>query len=352
MKFMIWLVEDFVSFAMFPGRRSARKSSETLSWLRSIWYARENHVCTPDNLTRPTWVKFDFILYAVPKELLKFEVRVAFLSCTTPGLIFQTFPSSGDGICEPNAPWSWHAKTSRFTRKSFAAMCVIMHWNPFPLLFLILLTAIVLTALLLGLLAICAFKARAKEKTTERKRPAKLSRRSGITGTAILLSPMYSAYNMIARTAVPVYLACRRTLHSAASVIRWKTPEKSTLDHEQLIHDSRWQTFCKERVLPASSETFQGIIPLEHFPLVRQSQLGTLVAYSVDYVRNMFTRDEGEESVAVPRERHVLLLRGPKTRSEGETEPLFKDVVTDMLQLKQVCGDFFVQLSSLIWPDV
>jgi len=31
-----------------------------------------------------------------------------------------------------------------------------------------------------------------------------------------------------------------------------------------------------------------------------------------------------------------LLLRGPKTESETELEPKFKDVVTDMLQFKQV----------------
>lgn len=64
--------------------------------------------------------------------------------------------------------------------------------------------------------------------------------------------------------------------------------------------------------------------------------MGTIVAYSLEYVRGMFDRKVEDNSVSSPKERYVLLLRGPKTESETELEPKFKDVVTDMLQFKQV----------------
>ena len=221
-------------------------------------------------------------------------------------------------------------------------MCVVMHWNPFPLLLIILLAALGVTTLLLGLL-IAVFRPRSQERRDQPHSRARVYSplRSGWSKS--VFSPLASARSMFARAAVPVYSVCRRTLNSAASVVRWKTPEKAVFDHEQLIHDARWQKFWRERVLPATSEHLQGLIPPEHFPVVRKSQLGTIVAYSVDYVKSMFAPDESKPSTTVggSRERYVLVLRGPKTESEAQTEPMFKDVVTDMLQLKQVCGAVF-----------
>lgn len=141
---------------------------------------------------------------------------------------------------------------------------------------------------------------------------------------------------MIKNSVTRVYFAIRRTLHSAATVVRWRTTQHSSFDHDQLIHDSRWQKFLRERVLPASEQAVNAGIPLENFPIVRQSQMGTIVAYSLEYIRDMFNRNVEESSVCAPKERYVLLLRGPKTESETELEPKFKDVVTDMLQFKQV----------------
>lgn len=89
-------------------------------------------------------------------------------------------------------------------------------------------------------------------------------------------------------------------------------------------------------MIPASEEAIRAGIPLEKFPIVRQSQMGTIVAYSLEYVRGMFDRKVEDNSVSSPKERYLLLLRGPKTESETELEPKFKDVVTDMLQFKQV----------------
>lgn len=93
-------------------------------------------------------------------------------------------------------------------------------------------------------------------------------------------------------------------------------------------------------MLPASEEGIHAGIPLENFPIVRQSQMGTIIAYSLEYIRDVFARKVGESSVTTPKERYVLLLRGPKTDSETELEPKFKDVVTDMLQFKQVTLNF------------
>ena len=64
--------------------------------------------------------------------------------------------------------------------------------------------------------------------------------------------------------------------------------------------------------------------------------MGTIVAYSLEYIRDMFDRKVEDSSVSGSKERYVLLLKGPKTESETELEPKFKDVVTDMLQFKQV----------------
>lgn len=145
---------------------------------------------------------------------------------------------------------------------------------------------------------------------------------------------------MIKNPCTRVYFAIRRTLHSAATVVRWRTTQHSIFDHDQLIHDSRWQKFLRERVLPASEEGIHAGIPLENFPIVRQSQMGTIIAYSLEYIRDVFARKVDESSVTTPKERYVLLLRGPKTDSETELEPKFKDVVTDMLQFKQVTLNF------------
>lgn len=145
---------------------------------------------------------------------------------------------------------------------------------------------------------------------------------------------------MIKNPCTRVYFAIRRTLHSAATVVRWRTTQHSTFDHDQLIHDSRWQKFLRERVLPASEEGIHAGILLENFPIVRQSQMGTIIAYSLEYIRDVFARKVDESSVTTPKERYVLLLRGPKTDSETELEPKFKDVVTDMLQFKQVTLNF------------
>ena len=89
-------------------------------------------------------------------------------------------------------------------------------------------------------------------------------------------------------------------------------------------------------MLPASEEAVHAGIPLENFPIVRQSQMGTIIAYSLEYIRDVFARKVDESSVTTPKERYVLLLRGPKTDTEAELEPKFKDVVTDILQFKQV----------------
>lgn len=89
-------------------------------------------------------------------------------------------------------------------------------------------------------------------------------------------------------------------------------------------------------MIPASEEAIHSGIQLKNFPIVRQTRMGTIVAYSVEYIHDMFTRKVQDRSVSTPKERYVLLLRGPKTESEVQLEPVFKDVVTDMLQFKQV----------------
>lgn len=141
---------------------------------------------------------------------------------------------------------------------------------------------------------------------------------------------------MITSSSIYFYLAIRRTLHNAAKVVRWRTTHHAISAQDQLIQDSRWEKFWRERVIPASEEAIHSGIQLKNFPIVRQTHMGTIVAYSVEYIHDMFTRKVQDRSVSTPKERYVLLLRGPKTESEVQLEPVFKDVVTDMLQFKQV----------------
>lgn len=148
--------------------------------------------------------------------------------------------------------------------------------------------------------------------------------------------PFNFASQMITSGVSRVYLAASRTLHSAANVVRWRTSQNPAFDHEKIIHDSRWERIWREKVIPASEDAIKAGIPLEKFPVVRQSKMGTTVAYSMEFIRGMLDRKLDDTNVSQPKERYVLLLRGPKTESEEELEPRFKDVVTDMLQLKQV----------------
>lgn len=222
-------------------------------------------------------------------------------------------------------------------------MCVVLHWNPLPLLLFILFTsAVVAVAALLSLLYFI-YRARSENKLHGR-RPRPVSIRTASSSRKFfskLLYPVSWVSQMIKNPCTRVYFAIRRTLHSAATVVRWRTTQHSIFDHDQLIHESRWQKFMRERVLPASEEAVHAGIPLENFPIVRQSQMGTIIAYSLEYIRDVFARNVDESSVTTPKERYVLLLRGPKTDTETELEPKFKDVVTDMLQFKQVTLIFF-----------
>ena len=217
-------------------------------------------------------------------------------------------------------------------------MCVVLHWNPLPLLMFILFTsAAVAVAALISLLYFI-YRARSENKLHGRRpRPVSIrTARSSRIFFSKLLYPLSWVSQMIENPCTRVYFAIRRTLHSAATVVRWRTTQHSVFDHDQLIHDSRWQKFVRERVLPSSEEAVHAGIPLENFPIVRQSQMGTIIAYSLEYIRDVFSRKVDESSVTTPKERYVLLLRGPKTDTETELEPKFKDVVTDMLQFKQV----------------
>lgn len=217
-------------------------------------------------------------------------------------------------------------------------MCVVLHWNPIPLLLFILFTSAAVAFVALISLLYFIYRSRNENKLHGRRsaavpiRTARLSRASFHN----LLHPVSFVTQMIKGPCTRVYFAFRRALHSAATVVRWRTSQQPIFDHDQLIHDSRWQRFLRERVLPASEQAVQAGIPLENFPVVRQSQMGTIIAYSLEYIRDIFDRKIEERSVSAPRERYLLLLRGPKTESEKDLEPKFKDVVTDMLQLKQV----------------
>ena len=224
-------------------------------------------------------------------------------------------------------------------------MCVVLHWNPLPLLFFILFTSAALAVTALISLLFFIYKSRSENQLHGRRsRPVSI-RTASLPRLFFskLLFPFTWTSEMVTKTSSSVYLAIRRTLHNAANVVRWRTTQHSIFDHEQLIQDSRWEKFWRERVIPASEEATRAGIQLENFPIVRQTQMGTIIAYSVEYIRDMFARKVQDRSVTEPRERYVLLLRGPKTESETELEPKFKDVVTDMLQFKQVTC-FFVFL--------
>ena len=231
-------------------------------------------------------------------------------------------------------------------------MCVVLHWNPLPLLLFILFTSAVVAVVALISLLYFIYRSRDENKL-HRHRPRAVSIRTGNAPRKFfskLLYPVSWVSQMIKIPCTRVYFVIRRTLNSAATVVRWRNTQHSSFDHDQLIHDSRWQKFLRERVLPASEEAVHAGIPLENFPVVRQSQMGTIIAYSLDYIRDVFARKVEESSVSAPKERYVLLLRGPKTESETDLESKFKDVVTDMLQFKQVIL-MFLSLSLTFFID-
>lgn len=217
-------------------------------------------------------------------------------------------------------------------------MCVVLHWNPLPLLFFILFTSAALAVIASISLLFFFYRAKSENKLRERRRRPVSIRTASSPRLFFskMLSPVTWTFHTITRSSSRVYLSIRRTLHSAANVVRWRTSQNPIFEHEQLIHESRWDKFWRERVIPASEEAVRAGIPLEKFPIVRQSQMGTIVAYSLEYIRDMFDRKVEDSSVCGSKERYVLLLQGPKTESETELEPKFKDVVTDMLQFKQV----------------
>lgn len=222
-------------------------------------------------------------------------------------------------------------------------MCVVLHWNPLPLLFFILFTSAVVAVTAFILLLFFIFNSRS-ESQIHRRRPRPVSIRTARSlqfFTSKLLYPLTWTSEMITSSSIYFYLAIRRTLHNAAKVVRWRTTHHAISDHDQLIQDSRWEKFWRERVIPASEEAIHSGIQLKNFPIVRQTHMGTIVAYSVEYIHDMFTRKVQDRSVSTPKERYVLLLRGPKTESEVQLEPVFKDVVTDMLQFKQVIWRVF-----------
>lgn len=222
-------------------------------------------------------------------------------------------------------------------------MCVVLHWNPLPLLFFILFTSAVVAVTAFILLLFFIFNSRS-ESQIHRRRPRPVSIRTARSlqfFTSKLLYPLTWTSEMITSSSVYFYLALRRTLHNAAKVVRWRTTHHAISAHDQLIQDSRWEKFWRERVIPASEEAIHSGIQLKNFPIVRQTHMGTIVAYSVEYIHDMFTRKVQDRSVSTPKERYVLLLRGPKTESEVQLEPVFKDVVTDMLQFKQVIWRVF-----------
>lgn len=211
-------------------------------------------------------------------------------------------------------------------------MCVVFPLNPFPFLEWILFIALGLLALALSsLLWIVYSEYSERTKAKESPRKSKPRRTTGNSGENVLLYPWIWTSTMLARPFAFFYHAFRRTFTSFS----WWRSEQTHFDHKQLAYDSRWEKFWRERVLPADSEQLRSCIPLDLFPIVRQTQLGTIVAYSERYVQEVFARSS-RESQGSPRERFVLVLRGPKSKNESNTEPRFKDVVTDMLQLKQV----------------
>lgn len=205
-------------------------------------------------------------------------------------------------------------------------MCVALHWSLFPILSFILFTA---TLVLLSSLALIVYIV-----LKERDEAVAPRERSSVPPN-LWTSPFIWAANMLSRPPVFVYSLLRRQFNSVASIIRWKNSTQSTFKHDDILHNSRWQKFWRERVLPANNEFLRSDIPLDAFPVVRQTKLGLIVAYSLDYVKDIFQQSEVPSSVSKP-ERYVLILRSPKTNATDEIEPSFKEVVTDMLQFKQV----------------
>lgn len=203
-------------------------------------------------------------------------------------------------------------------------MCVALHWSLFPILSFILFTATLVLLSSLTLIVYIVLKER-DEAVVSRERSSPNFWTSPFTWTA----------NMLSRPPVFAYSLLKRQFNSVVSVIRWKNSTQSAFDHDNILHNSRWQKFWRERVLPANNEFLRSDIPLDAFPVVRQTQLGLIVAYSLDYVKDIFQQNEVPPSVSKP-ERYVLILRSPKTNATDEIEPSFKEVVTDMLQFKQV----------------
>lgn len=204
-------------------------------------------------------------------------------------------------------------------------MCVALHWSLFPLLSFILFSATLVLLTSLALIVYFVVRDEAARGLVSRKDSKE---------TSLWTSPLTWTKNMLCRA--PVYTALRRLYSNSANVIRWKNARDSKFDHEQIIHDARWQAFWRERVLPANNEFLRSDIPLDAFPVVRQTELGLVIAYSLDYIKDIFARKDVDEPSVSPKERYVLILRSPKTESNDEIEPAFKDVVTDMLQFKQV----------------
>jgi hypothetical protein len=211
-------------------------------------------------------------------------------------------------------------------------MCVALHWSLFPLLSFFLFTA---TLVLLSALTLILYI------VLKERNEGVVSREHSSLPTTFWSSPLTWTANMLSRPPVFAYSLIKRQFNSAASVIRWKNGTQSTFDHDSILHNSRWQSFWRERVLPANNEFLRSDIPLDAFPVVRQTQLGLIVAYSLDYVKDIFQQKQVQPSVSKP-ERYVLILRSPKTNTADEIEPSFKEVVTDMLQFKQV--SLFIQL--------
>ena len=216
-------------------------------------------------------------------------------------------------------------------------MCVVLHWNPLPLVVFVLFTSTALAATGIIIILFYLWRSRTKKKNPERQ-SRMLVRKTTNSSPRVLSSLLYPVSWVSEASVRASVSAWRRTLNSAASVVRWRTAERSLFDHEQLIHNKRWEKFSRERVVPSASEEIihAAGIPLANFPIVRQSQMGNVIAYSFQYLRDVFVRKVEETYGASQRERYVLLLRGPNTSSQSELETKFKDVVTDMLHFKQV----------------
>jgi len=209
-------------------------------------------------------------------------------------------------------------------------MCVALHWSLFPLLTFILFCATLL--LLTSIALIIYFVVRDQSESPRTIRSPKTSRAKHFWS-----SPLSWTKDMLCRA--PIYTAIRRQFSNASNIIRWRNSTEAKFDHDQILHNARWQAFWRERILPANNEFLRKDIPLDAFPVVRQSQLGLLIAYSSDFIKDIFARKEEIDSQAAisPTKQYVLILRSPRAEQNDEIEPAFKEVVTDMLQFKQVC---------------